>query len=209
MRIVIISDTHGAHENLGPLKGDVLIHCGDFENLFRQESGAIEQIDDWFGRQNFELILCLGGNHDLAMEKRVQSGQPLLKNATFLTEGEVIHRGVKFFGASWVPMLDGHAFFLDDERLEDAWDRIPDDVDVLMTHTPPAGILDVSSTGLRLGCKYLAARLKDLSPRLHCFGHVHASRGHRIIGDTTYLNATSVNSNFQIAHRPFEFEWVD
>lgn len=209
MRLVIISDTHGAHEGLGTLKGDVLLHCGDFEHLFRQDPGAIEKIDDWFGRQNFELILCLGGNHDLQMEKRVQSGKPLMKNATFLTEGEVVHRGVKFYGASWVPMLDGHAFFANDKALQAAWDKIPDDVDVLMTHTPPAGILDVSSTGLKLGCQHLADRLEDLKPRLHCFGHVHGSRGFRIIGETTYLNATSVNSSFQIAHPPFEFDWVD
>ena len=30
MRLVIISDTHTMHEELGSLSGDVLIHCGDF-----------------------------------------------------------------------------------------------------------------------------------------------------------------------------------
>lgn len=91
------------------------------------------------------------------------------------------------------------------------WPRIPDDVDVLITHAPPAGLLDVSSTGLKLGCEHLAKRLAGLAPRLHCFGHahVHASAGNRSSGGTTYVNASSVDSTFQIAHPPFVFELPD
>jgi len=93
--------------------------------------------------------------------------------------------------------------------LGEAWLRIPDDVDVLITHTPPAGVLDVSSRGAALGCKHLAKRLKKLKPTLHCFGHVHASAGSRVHGGITYVNATSVNSSFEIAVPPFEFDLLD
>ena len=44
MRLVVISDTHGDHEQLGVLDGDVLVHCGDAERsshsaAFLQASG--------------------------------------------------------------------------------------------------------------------------------------------------------------------------
>ena len=41
-------------------------------------------------------------------------------------------------------------------------------------------------------------------PRLHCFGHVHASGGQVTEDGTLFVNATSVNSSYEIAHPPFE-----
>lgn len=212
MKIVIVSDTHGGHEALDVMSGDILIHCGDFEDLFTGDEQALASVDAWFGQQQFEHILCIGGNHDLDLERRVgDSGSAAspFQNAQYLHDSGFVYRGVRFHGAPWVPMLDGHAFFADDRALAAAWARIPDDVDVLITHTPPAGILDVSSTGLKLGCRHLADRLAALSPRLHCFGHVHASAGHRTIGGTTYVNAASVNSAFEVVHPPFTIELPD
>jgi Icc-related predicted phosphoesterase len=103
-------------------------------------------------------------------------------------------------------MLDGHAFFADDPELVRAWSRIPEETDVLITHTPPGGILDVSRSGRPLGCGFLAARVREISPTLHGFGHVHNSAGHIQIGQTTYVNATSVDSDYVIAHPPFVFD---
>lgn len=207
MKLVIISDTHGRHEDLGRLSGDVLVHCGDMESLFRTDDRAVAQMDAWFGRQRFDHILCTGGNHDLAIEQRLRAGdhQPF-RNATFLNDTGLTIDGVKFHGAPWVPDLDTHAFFANSQALHMAWSKIPGDVDVLITHTPPAGMLDISSRGLTLGCPHLAERLKSLRPTLHCFGHVHASSGQRKCRGVTYINASSVNSNFEIANPPFEFE---
>ncbi|WP_299352443.1 metallophosphatase domain-containing protein [uncultured Shimia sp.] len=206
MKIVIISDTHGRHADLGQLSGDVLIHCGDFEHLFRQEPGMIARMDDWFGQQDFDHILCVGGNHDVQLEHAVKAGGEPFRNATFLHGRDIVIEGLKFYGASWVPDLSGHAFFADDSTLKRAWAEIPGDTDVLITHTPPAGVLDVSSRGLMLGCPHLAERLNDVRPKLHCFGHVHASAGHLVRSGTTFVNASSVNSAFEIAHIPVELK---
>lgn len=202
MRVVIVSDTHGRHRALGRLSGDVLIHCGDVDNLFQRYPTPVEAVDRWFGEQDFAHILCVGGNHDVEVETRVMARLAPFQNATFLHEAGVEIEGLRFYGVSWVPDLMGHAFFADDEMLERAWDRIPDDVDVLITHTPPGGILDVSSRGRPLGCPLLARRLRQIQPQLHCFGHVHASAGQRRIGETTYVNATSVNSELVVSRPP-------
>ena len=204
MKLTIISDTHGQHEALGHLSGDVLIHCGDFENIFQQDKDIIEKLDDWFGRQNFDRILCVGGNHDHVLEQR-QHGTPF-KNAEFLHDRSYEFGGLKFHGSSWVPQLHNHAFYGKPSALKNAWANIPDDTDVLITHTPAAGILDVSSRGHQLGCKYLATRICDMNLKLHCFGHVHNAAGSKHVGETLFVNATSVNSNFEIAYQPFEFQ---
>ncbi|MEM1298566.1 MAG: metallophosphatase domain-containing protein [Pseudomonadota bacterium] len=206
MKIVVISDTHGEHEALGILEGDVLIHCGDVEQLFRPDEEAVGKVDEWFGRQRFDRIFCIGGNHDLGLERAAQTSANPFRNAVFLHDRTELYRGLTFHGSSWVPMLQGHAFFADDRDLVAAWRRVPKDVDVLVTHTPPAGILDMSSRDLALGCEHLSARLQGLNPMLHCFGHVHASRGTERTGGTTYANATNVNSDFEIAYPPMVFD---
>ena len=58
------------------------------------------------------------------------------------------------------------------------WARIPADVDILMTHTPPSGVLDFAKCGANVGCPELGERLKGLSQcRLHVFGHIHENHG--------------------------------
>lgn len=203
MKLVIISDTHGRHENLGILRGDILIHCGDFEQLFEQDNQAIRKIDAWFGRQEFKHILCIGGNHDLTLEKLVQTKKQPFENAIYLQDTEFVYEGVKFYGAPWVPDLSNHAFYANDLALDQAWAKVPRDVDVLVTHTPPANILDVSSKGQRLGCASLSRRLQALNPGVHCFGHVHASAGTCVKRGTRYVNAS-----YQPSTSAFEYEFV-
>ena len=206
MRIVVVSDTHGQHEGLGVLEGDVLIHCGDFERAFVREDDILDRVDAWFARQRFDLILCTGGNHDFALQACVEAGRDPFRHATLLQDNSVTYRGLSFHGSPWVPELSNFAYYADDADLRTAWAKIPQATDVLITHTPPAGVLDVSSRGLRLGCPHLAQRLQDLRPRLHCFGHVHASAGQRTEGPLTYVNASAVDSNFNLANAPHVFD---
>lgn len=202
MRLVIISDTHGRHSELGRLSGDILIHCGDFEDMFQRNGDVLGNVDRWFAKQHFEHIICIGGNHDRTLEYcGAKRAQPF-RNATYLQDEEFSFRGRRFYGAPWVPDLPNHAFYAGDAALRAAWAAIPPDVDVLVSHTPPAGILDVSSRGRALGCRHLTDRLAQVRPALHCFGHVHASAGQRVIGETTYVNASSVDSSMTIAHAP-------
>lgn len=74
-------------------------------------------------------------------------------------------------------MLAGQAFYQSDEELRDRWALIPDETDVLITHTPPYRVLDESSRGMTLGCPHLASSVDTIAPKLHCFGHVHNSAG--------------------------------
>ncbi len=200
MRIVAISDTHEQHEQLGVLAGDVLIHCGDFCHGFHKRPGAVESVDAWFGRQDFDLILCIGGNHDFAVESRTERGEPVFENATWLEDRELVHEGVKFYGSPWLPHLQGWAFYLTSDGLRRKWSLIPDDTDVLITHTPPFGILDMPrSRSTNCGCPHLLKRVEEVRPRYHFFGHNHASAGVHEAEYTTFVNASVVDSRFRVA----------
>jgi len=61
------------------------------------------------------------------------------------------------------------------------YSKIPDDTEVLLTHTPAEHILDETRKKVRAGCGVLARRLTELeSCRLHVFGHIHEARGAEI-----------------------------
>jgi Icc-related predicted phosphoesterase len=206
MKLVVVSDTHGGHDALGVLSGDVLIHCGDGCNGFTREPSDVDRLDDWFARQEFDLILAIGGNHDFEIERRADAGELVFRNARYLQDEAVRHKGVNFYGSPWVPMIRDWAFYGSDSRLARAWDAIPADTDVLVTHTAPAGILDRDRRGRSLGCGLLRKRLASLSPKLHAFGHHHASAGILKIGATTHVNACTVNSRYEPRRPPVVFD---
>ncbi len=101
--------------------------------------------------------------------------------------------------------MPGQAFAKNRTALAEAWAQIPPGLDILVTHTPPLGTLDVSSRGQSYGCQMLAAEMRRIAPRVHCFGHVHASAGRRKIGETLFINAASMKSGTGAMRPPVSF----
>ncbi|GIK02309.1 hypothetical protein Aspvir_006358 [Aspergillus viridinutans] len=50
-------------------------------------------------------------------------------------------------------------------------------VDIMITHGPPAGVLDTVVNGGSVGCEGLFAAVKRARPRMHVFGHIHEGHG--------------------------------
>ncbi|KAF7159949.1 hypothetical protein CNMCM5623_005455 [Aspergillus felis] len=50
-------------------------------------------------------------------------------------------------------------------------------VDIMITHGPPAGVLDTVLNGGSAGCEGLFAAVKRARPRMHVFGHIHEGYG--------------------------------
>jgi Icc-related predicted phosphoesterase len=128
----------------------------------------------------------------------------------YLQDQSVSIDGIKIYGAPWVPELATWAHYKSEPSLAEAWALIPDDTDILVTHTPPFEVLDLNSRGRRCGCRLLRSRLDELRPRLHCFGHIHASAGSVELNGTTYINASLANSKYRLVHTPSVFEfWAE
>ncbi|KIV89318.1 hypothetical protein PV10_08895 [Exophiala mesophila] len=53
--------------------------------------------------------------------------------------------------------------------------------DIVMTHGPPKGIMDFTSSRERAGCTDLFAAVAQARPRVHCFGHIHEGWGAKLV----------------------------
>jgi Icc-related predicted phosphoesterase len=206
MRIVVVSDTHARHEELGVVTADVLIHCGDGCDGFRRDPADVDRLDDWFSRQQVDLVLAIGGNHDFEIERRSRASRPVFSHAVYLEDRCYEYQGCTFYGAPWTPELSGWAFFQDGKTMREKWASVPSGIDVLITHTAPYGILDRNRHGRSLGCRDLLDRLPVIRPRLHVFGHNHASAGAARIGPTLHVNASMVNSRCAISQKPIHID---
>lgn len=183
LRCVAISDTHMLHWKIELPPGDVLIHCGDFTNNGTEEE--CRDFCDWAKSLSFPHKLLVCGNHDLPCDEswyrehwkewrseRQSSSEiyRMLQAAGF----EVLHgtscsiAGVKFYGSPIQPAQPSSrtemAFgrMRGGQELKEEWKKIPKDVDVLITHTPPHQIMDETQyAGKR---KKHTHRLRNLAP---------------------------------------------
>lgn len=103
----------------------------------------------------------------------------MISNAVVLIDQAIELGRLKIYGSPMTPLY-GAAFgkFSGADRMRH-WARIPDDVDLLITHGPPKGVLDrPPDQAGDMGDPELTARISQLSfLRLHCFGHVHGGHG--------------------------------
>jgi Icc-related predicted phosphoesterase len=87
--------------------------------------------------------------------------------------------GITVYGSPYQPEHLNMAFnLLRGEELKRKWSLIPDNLDVLVTHTPPYDILDTIEDGSHVGCEELLQAVTNrVKPRVHVFGHIHEAYG--------------------------------
>ena len=191
MKLVCISDTHGQHRKLKLPEGDVLIHGGDISN------GGVEEVQDflaWLGALPYSHKIFIGGNMDYPLARNPEFIRSQLPPHTYYLEDEGISiEGKTFWGSPWIPHFVGVFMKNRGEEIDERWSKIPLDLDVLITHTPPKGILDTTSRGNKVGCEALAERLPVLSPKFHIFGHVHEAFGTYQEEQTRFYNVAFLN----------------
>jgi Icc-related predicted phosphoesterase len=194
MRLVLISDTHMKHGALAVPPCDVLIHAGDFSN-----QGTLQELEAflaWFSAQPARAKLFVAGNHDFACEQEPELTRELARQAGvhYLLDEELQFGGLRFWGSPTTPWFRGMAFNRHrGAPLRAHWERIPAGLDVLVTHGPPLGLGDRAFFGGSVGCADLLARVRERSPRLHVFGHIHEAHGEFTLPDlpTRFLNVAT------------------
>ena len=199
MRIVLLSDTHAQHDDLDVPDGDVLIHAGDFCS-----TGTLHEVES-FGRFLARLPhahkVVVAGNHDFACEETPQEAREALGEVHYLFDSGVELDGVRFWGSPWQPVFMNWAFNLPrGEPLRAVWERMPSDVDVLVTHGPPHGILDETHRGQHVGDEALRQRVLAVRPRLHLFGHIHEARGATEQSGVRFINGANCGRASLLTH---------
>lgn len=230
-KITLISDTHTKHDRITTNKsirnsnqgldlpgGDILIHAGDFMNSGYNPMEAM-QFFKWFNEiDNYDTKLFIAGNHDRWMQDEPAEARGILtgyKTIEYLEDDWASlyvneEDDIKIYGSPWQPEFFNWAFNLprNGEEMKAKWDAIPSDTDILVTHGPPFGHLDIpGGQSIRVGCEMLRHRVDEIRPKIHVFGHIHGSWGHYFDGHTHFFNASVLDERYMYTHAPFSFDW--
>ena len=183
MKIWHISDTHGFHKLLQIPEGiDMVIHSGDCSNPRDPYTNEpeVRRFIDWFGDLPIKHKIFVAGNHDTSIEKGLVTKDDFDQNCIHYLENTSVEiEGLKIFGSPLTPTFGyGWSFNKDRNKLEKMWRKaIDEDVDIVIVHGPPRGMLDLSYDRKNLiescGDKSLMNKVKEVEPKLMLFGHIH------------------------------------
>lgn len=223
--------------------GDLLIHSGDITSIGR-ESEIREFVKWFNSIDNYTHKVFIAGNHDLTFESEKlfrlksmwfdkknysddgTSGKPdwlnellgsgLSSNVYYLENSELVIDTIKIWGSPYSPTF-GRDWAFNVDRGYDAnqiWKKIPDDTDIVITHSPIYGYNDRTyNTNENVGCQELYYRLNEVKPHLHFAGHIHEGYGYREIpyknesGNIYTFNCSSVNLAYEYFNKPITFEY--
>ncbi|KAF7195089.1 putative rhamnogalacturonate lyase C [Pseudocercospora fuligena] len=184
--VVCVSDTHNTRPPLPD--GDILLHAGDLSQY-----GTFAEVQaqlNWLNEQSHRHKVVIAGNHDLILDTAFVKSHPdreldrAGKSAGDLNWGSIFYlqdssvtlsinkRPVTIFGSPWTPRCGNFAFQYD--REEDIWaGKVSTAIDILLTHGPPATLLDNGK-----GCRHLLTEIWRSRVPLVVFGHIHEAHGH-------------------------------
>ncbi|HZU99952.1 MAG TPA: metallophosphoesterase [Planctomycetota bacterium] len=204
MRIVATSDCHGHLTEAELPPGDVLVLAGDvlLDGGLDRQRADLARLDEWFASLVYRKVVLVAGNHDWLFE-RDKTVRP--RNAIYLEDAGAVIDGVRFWGSPWQPEFCDWAFNLprDSDELREVWSRIPVGTDVLVTHGPPHGIMDRPwGKASPAGCALLRERVREVKPRVHIFGHIHAGYGKHHEEGTWFLNVALCDESYEPVQPP-------
>jgi Icc-related predicted phosphoesterase len=190
MKLLLFSDLHtdtrAAARIVDLAQGaDLVIGAGDFANARRGISTCIEILS----AIRIQTVL-VPGNNESYEELVTACGK--WRHAMVLHGTGVEIAGVPFFGIGGgipiTPFGDWSYDFSEDDAAR-LLQGCPVGA-VLVSHSPPKGSVDLSSSGQSLGSAAVREAVIRLKPRLVVCGHIHRSAGQRAcIGHTPIINA--------------------
>jgi len=185
----------------------VLLHAGDLS--YRGDKKEIEDFLDWFSKLPFQHKIFIAGNHDFLFEKEKPAAIKKLvpDSICYLKDEAVTINGLKIWGSPYTPWFFRWAF--NKKRggpLEKHWQGIPADTDILLTHGPAYGVLDMLVNEQHAGDKDLLKKILEVKPKVHVFGHIHESYGMVKRHGIKFLNACLVNEAYELVNKPLVFD---
>ena len=220
MIIDCISDLHGFYPELEG--GDLLIVAGDL--TARDTYVEYKKFFEWIYSQKYSKKILISGNHDNFLMKTAENSH-LRRLAgydkddiefEYLCDSGTEFEGLKIWGSPWTKTFEGinpkcKAFTCDtDEELGEKWNLIPDDTDIVITHTPPYGIFDETKRKELVGSKSLLLRIAEIKPLIHCFGHIHEQGGKQLVllwkNGTCFINCSNVNERYKPVNKPIRID---
>ncbi len=189
MRLLLFSDVHCDQASCADLVAqsrgvDVVVGAGDFASRHRgleETIGALASID-------VPTVLVPGNN---------ETDEALRDVCDVWSSAHVLHgesceiAGVPFFGIGCgIPTTPWDwSFDLDEHAARAMLAGCPEGA-VLVSHSPPKGVCDLSSAGDHLGSRAIADAIEARRPPLVVCGHIHDSWGRdEALGVSRVINA--------------------
>jgi Icc-related predicted phosphoesterase len=210
MRIACVSDIHA--RPVETPEADLLIVSGDL--TYYSSDKELEWFEAWLKGQLAKHKIFIAGNHDKKFQTHPWGSEQYVKRVCadglthYLQATSTTIAGLSIWGSPWIPKWgDNTAFgFRSRAAAKAHWAKIPEGVDVLITHGPPFGILDQVSNGKHVGDPDLLEAVKRIKPKLHVFGHIHSGYGKVEIDGTTFVNACICTDDYKPDNKPIVVE---
>lgn len=227
MKQIYFSDTHRAHRALTLPKADFHIFTGDCTG--RGSKSDVLDFLAWFSKQDSTYKIMIAGNHDFFFETHPNEVKEMMPdNIIYLNDSGVEIEGIKFWGSPISPFFYNWAFnrfrctdedWITHEDIANGikkhWDLIPNDTDILLTHGPSYGVLDLLDPKFRrrgedphVGCRDLKIALDRVKPKILAFGHIHETYGTETDSNGVYhINSSLMDKDYNFVNDPIEVWW--
>lgn len=215
MRIVAVADLHGNLPKSVP-ECDLLIIAGDICPHFDHKPGSAKDVagqrkwfdtefNDWLKRRLPARIVSIWGNHDFVGEQ----DPPRDELWTLLEDSGTTSGGLSIYGTPYTPRYYDWAFMETEDKLAERFARIPEGLDILISHGPPLWACDraAGDKGDHIGSKALYERISTMQkpPKLLICGHIHGGKGEGFVfgehGSVHVWNVAGVDERYS-PHSP-------
>lgn len=212
MKIVCLSDTHKEYKNVIVPEGDILIHAGDID--IYDYSSELKNFIKWVAKQPCKEKILVAGNHDKYLETYNKEVKQIFKynNIHYLENSGIVLNNITFWGSPITPTFNSWFFMAErGKQIQKYWNEIPKNTQILITHGPPYGILDQillvnGDKGNSVGCFDLLQKIKEIKPKYHIFGHIHNGYGIKAVDETTFINCSLMNEEYDLVNNPIVIE---
>lgn len=182
--------------------GDLLLLGGDYDLVDKKNADLFMKFVEEESKKMKLGVVFIGGNHDTYLEKfghELQTKEWTDKKIYYLNNQTLNLDGLLIHGIPNVAVLSKQAppEYLAFAKLEPEIKKIlednpiPDDLDILLTHSPLRNVLDYGVGSIALTESFNNLLYK---PKIHICGHVHDKFGHELI---TY---EKIDREFDVHH---------
>ncbi|NSX56487.1 metallophosphoesterase family protein [Parasulfitobacter algicola] len=197
MKILAFSDLHLARVRAADLmqasaQADLVIGAGDFCNMRQGLPEAMVLL-----RDIKRPFVTVPGNAESADELR----DAALDGMTVLHGQSVEIDGVTIFGIGYaIPVTPFGSWSCDlSEDTAEEMLNACGSADILVSHSPPKGVADITSAGQSVGSTSVRAAIERVQPKLMFCGHIHDSWGKSgQIGETQVHNLGPTVNWFEV-----------
>ena len=229
LNIVAISDLHGYLPEI-TVPAEIMLIAGDISPLMIQRN--IPKVKEWLETKFLEWVIRLpvqkvfliAGNHDwfqswrdsdiYQFEKMFGGKLKYLVNETteYLDTNGIYW---SIFGTPYCHMFGSWPFMVSDEYMEELFEKIPNFVDIIISHDPPfsVGYVDVILEKVRhmgqeehVGNYPLRKRLEKIKYLIGVFGHIH-SGSHQLFefNGGQCVNVSIKDERYEPTYEPFYY----